>query len=210
MDGSDFVLSGSGHNWAYQNKGGDWTDYSFRTRVKLNQGGTHLVLRRSDNGRYAVGFWEDSLYLFKEAPWGTAHDLCQTVVTHSTGTWYDVEIVADGGSFTVFVDDTPKLTCEDSEPLFYGGISFETLEDSHVHFDDVLVVGEPPPEPPPGYEWTKTGGPLGGLGYDIRIHPSNKQIMFVTDNPSGVNKSYDAGKTWVQRNDGITSQTEPS
>jgi photosystem II stability/assembly factor-like uncharacterized protein len=34
--------------------------------------------------------------------------------------------------------------------------------------------------------------------------------MFVTDNPSGVNKSYDAGNTWVQRNSGITARTGPS
>ncbi|MFP4082198.1 MAG: VPS10 domain-containing protein [Candidatus Aminicenantes bacterium] len=58
--------------------------------------------------------------------------------------------------------------------------------------------------------WIRTGGPTGGLGYDVRIHPGDKNIMFVTDNPSGVNKSYDAGKTWVQRNEGITSRAGPS
>jgi photosystem II stability/assembly factor-like uncharacterized protein len=34
--------------------------------------------------------------------------------------------------------------------------------------------------------------------------------MFVTDNPSGVNKSCDAGKTWNKENAGITSRTGPS
>ena len=58
--------------------------------------------------------------------------------------------------------------------------------------------------------WLKTGGPSGGLGYDVRIHPEDKNIMFVTDNPSGVNKSYDAGKTWTQRNKGITTRTGSS
>lgn len=58
--------------------------------------------------------------------------------------------------------------------------------------------------------WDRTGGPSGGLGYDVRIHPTDKNIMFVTDNPSGVNKSYDGGATWVQRNEGITTRTGPS
>jgi photosystem II stability/assembly factor-like uncharacterized protein len=58
--------------------------------------------------------------------------------------------------------------------------------------------------------WIRTGGPSGGLGYDIRIHPVDKNIMFVTDNPSGVNKSFDAGVSWIQRNEGITARTGPS
>ncbi len=58
--------------------------------------------------------------------------------------------------------------------------------------------------------WIRTGGPSGGLGYDVRIHPENKNIMFVTDNPSGVNKSYDAGLSWNQKNQGILVRTGPS
>lgn len=60
------------------------------------------------------------------------------------------------------------------------------------------------PEPPVQAKWIRTGGPNGGTGYDIRIHPDDKNIMFVTDDPSGVNKSYDAGESWVQRNKGIS------
>ncbi len=60
------------------------------------------------------------------------------------------------------------------------------------------------------FTWFRTGGPSGGLGYDVRIHPINQNIMFVTDNPSGVNKSYDGGATWVQKNQGITTRTSPA
>lgn len=59
-------------------------------------------------------------------------------------------------------------------------------------------------------DWTKTGGPIGGLGYDVRIHPSNKSIMFVTDNWSGVNKSEDAGSNWSTANSGITISAGPT
>ena len=56
-------------------------------------------------------------------------------------------------------------------------------------------------------QWTRTGGPIGGLGYNIKIHPSNNQILYITDAFSGVHKSTDGGNTWIQKNNGITSRT---
>ena len=55
----------------------------------------------------------------------------------------------------------------------------------------------------PARAWVKTGGPLGGLGYDVRIHPADKAVMFFSDNNSGVNKSADGGATWSETNSGI-------
>ena len=55
--------------------------------------------------------------------------------------------------------------------------------------------------------WQKTGGPIGGLGYNVKIHPSNKEVMFVTDVFSGVNKSVDGGASWVSSNNGIDFRT---
>ncbi len=52
----------------------------------------------------------------------------------------------------------------------------------------------------------RTGGPLGGLGYDIRMRPDNPDIMFVTDAKAGVFKSTDGGRTWVPKNNGITTR----
>ena len=59
-------------------------------------------------------------------------------------------------------------------------------------------------------QWIKTGGPIGGMGYDIRIHPVNHDILYVTDVWGGVHKSIDGGKKWVQKNNGITTRTGPS
>ena len=58
--------------------------------------------------------------------------------------------------------------------------------------------------------WEKMGGPLGGLGYNVRIHPTNKNIMFVTDAWSGVNRSTDGGATWRTENTGIDTRGGPS
>jgi hypothetical protein len=62
----------------------------------------------------------------------------------------------------------------------------------------------------PAYQfttWVSTGGPPGGLGYDIRMDPRNPDVMYVTDAQTGVFKSLDAGETWFPINDGITTRT---
>jgi len=59
-------------------------------------------------------------------------------------------------------------------------------------------------------QWIKVGGPIGGLGYNVRIHPTNKNIMFVTDAFSGVQRSTNGGQTWQQANTGIDARVGPS
>jgi photosystem II stability/assembly factor-like uncharacterized protein len=58
--------------------------------------------------------------------------------------------------------------------------------------------------------WVSTGGPLGGLGYDVRIHPATKSVMYVTDNNAGVILSTNGGKTWRPSNTGITVKGGPT
>jgi photosystem II stability/assembly factor-like uncharacterized protein len=65
--------------------------------------------------------------------------------------------------------------------------------------------GTPSLVPPAQLKWLKTGGPIGGLGYDVRMRPDNPDRMYVTDAWSGVNISNDGGKTWLASNQGITS-----
>ena len=54
--------------------------------------------------------------------------------------------------------------------------------------------------------WVKTGGPIGGLGYDVRMRQDNPDRMYVTDSWSGLSLSNDGGHTWIASNDGITSR----
>jgi photosystem II stability/assembly factor-like uncharacterized protein len=55
-------------------------------------------------------------------------------------------------------------------------------------------------------KWIATGGPLGGIGYDIRMDPRNPDIMYVTDANTGVFKSTDGGRSWFTTNQGIQVQ----
>lgn len=51
--------------------------------------------------------------------------------------------------------------------------------------------------------WVRLGGPPGGIGYDIKMDPTNPDIMYATDTNSGISKSIDGGKTWFPLNEGI-------
>jgi photosystem II stability/assembly factor-like uncharacterized protein len=51
--------------------------------------------------------------------------------------------------------------------------------------------------------WIRLGGPIGGLGYDIRMVPDDPDIMYVTDAFSGIHKSLDGGHTWVDISEDI-------
>jgi photosystem II stability/assembly factor-like uncharacterized protein len=58
--------------------------------------------------------------------------------------------------------------------------------------------------------WVPTGGPIGGLGYDVRMDPNNPDVMYVTDSWAGVFKSTDGGANWFPINNGITTRLGPS
>jgi len=56
--------------------------------------------------------------------------------------------------------------------------------------------------------WERTGGPLGGLGYDIRVNfsPQLQNEWYVTDAWAGLHISTDFGLTWFPSNEGITTR----
>lgn len=61
----------------------------------------------------------------------------------------------------------------------------------------------------PAYEsqpWFATGGPLGGLGYDIRYSYADYNRWYVTDAWAGFFISEDRGITWRSSNTGITAK----
>jgi photosystem II stability/assembly factor-like uncharacterized protein len=59
-------------------------------------------------------------------------------------------------------------------------------------------------------EWVRTGGPIGGLGYDVRMRPDDPDTMLVTDALAGMFMSTNGGYTWFPVNDGITTRTGPT
>lgn len=209
LESGNYVLTGCGHSFARPNLSG-WSDYTIEVGFKLVKGSFHFNLRENlyaGHIRYFLGVHTGRLSLSKQIT-SDFFDLSQSNVSLELNRWYTVRAVVDGNSIKVYLDGTPVINYTDADiPILSGISSFETLDDSIAHFDDISVTGTRMVQ---RARWVKTGGPSGGLGYDVRIHPLDKNIMFVTDNPSGVNKSYDGGNTWVQRNQGITARAGTS
>lgn len=203
----NWVLRGREHNWA-RYTGDAWGDYVLCVRVKLIRGRIHLNFRTSGCLRYFIGIQEDRIDLNKTQPCGTHRELRVRDRYFGSNRWYEVRVVGTGNKIEVLVDGWSVLTFTDPTPLLFGGIAFETLDNSEFHLDNVTVLGRRAVTH--GLRWVKTGGPLGGLGYDIRMHPTNPNILYVTDSWSGVNISVDGGKTWFASNEGITTRAGPS
>jgi len=200
-DNGSFVLSGGLASFATTGDTG-WQNYHFKADVKLLHGASALHLNYRSNGcdRYFIGFNTERIYLNKTFPCGNHADLGEVSRSNETGLWYTLEISGSDGHIRIYLDDVLQIDYTDPDPIPNGQISFETFDGSDVYVDNVLAFTN---EAAPAASWESTGGPLGGLGYDVRIDPGNKNLMYVTDNFAGVAKSDDAGRTWYSTNSGI-------
>ncbi len=204
------VLSGSGDSYLIL-RSGQWGDYRFSARVKLFQGSLQLFYRQGRTNAcpwYILAFDTGGMRLHRQYPCGTVTNLPTVSIANTPGQWYQLDIVGVGTNLKIYRDGVLQLNFTDTPGVDFGTIALTTRADSHAHFDDIEVAGAPT-----GYEnlaWVKTGGPLGGLGYDIRMRPDNPDALFVTDTWSGIHVSTDGGSTWKASNRGITTRAGPS
>ncbi len=217
-----YALKGSGHVWASLQPGG-WGDYALNFRVLLEGGNSalHANIRQIGPMRYFIGINRQEIYLSKQLDEQTFKHHLARVVSPVQG-WHSIEISAVGNLISIFVDGQRMVAYSDPEPLLAGGVAFESLAEQPVWIDDVVVTdrsstaltptsGAGTSQPggwlsPSQLKWVRTGGPLGGLGYDVRMRPDNPDVMFVTDARAGVFKSKDGGETWYPVNSGITTR----
>jgi photosystem II stability/assembly factor-like uncharacterized protein len=219
-EGWNHVLRGSGHYWASPRPSallGEIT--SFECRFNLSQGSLHVNYRwnRVGGSRYFVRVEEHVLLLMKsillQPPPSTGDPmehvmLAEVQIEITPGAWHQLLITGDVGHLEVSLDGTLQIAYTDTtNPLLSGAVAFESLpETTGVDIDDVVLKGPPPSS----LSWVFTGGPPGGIGYDIRIHPTKPEVLWVTDAYAGTHQSVDGGRSWVPRNEGITARTGPA
>ena len=222
-DGTNHVLAGQGHYWARSNQSYDG-DYHLSFRLKLLRGSIHLVYQMNDIGRYFIAFNNEGSQLNKQIwPDQFQIDLTRNLRQHGLSTWHQIEISGQGSTLNFYVDGNREFSYTDSQSLTSGSFAFETLDDSQAYVDDIAVdLGSAQPSIPSAstsaapapsssnLNWVRTGGPLGGLGYDIRMNPDNPDYMFVTDALAGVFESEDGGESWFPSSTGIVTRTGTS
>lgn len=205
--GAKTYLKGSTHSFAKPNTDGfadGWVSTQFRL---INDAALHFNVRENlgiCHQRYFIGINQGGLYLEKQDG-EEFYALSAVDSPLKADTWHELKVIFHNDTLQVFINNSEKINYTDTDsPYLFGRISIESLTDSEAHFDNLHIEGDKLIQ---SAKWIKTGGPTGGLGYDVRFDPKNPDIMFVTDNPSGINKSYDRGKSWVQRNEGITTRS---
>ncbi|RME05506.1 MAG: hypothetical protein D6803_08780, partial [Anaerolineae bacterium] len=199
-------------------RGGKWLDFTFTLRARLQgKGALVITYRGSSAGDYHLALTGETLIVQREQGDALA-DLGSAAIPALGDEWFTLKVTVHGGEQTVTLNDSSLLTITDSDPLPAGGFAFETVGDLSADLDDLtLTIEESAPTPSQGSAassgspaWVYLGGPLGGLGYDVRMDPRNPDVMYVTDAWAGVFKSTDGGETWFPTNQGITTRVGPS
>jgi photosystem II stability/assembly factor-like uncharacterized protein len=203
-------------------RGGDWADFSLSLSLRLSgPGGLALIYHVGEGGSHILLLNNRGIEFQRESG-GQVVSLNTVPQTVSQGEWHQLQLNVAGETHTVTLDGAQVLNVTDTDsPVRAGGVSFETLGEMVAEVDNLMLSSAPqeqPPAPapfpeqpaqvPPGEVgvWFATGGPPGGLGYDIRYNFADPDIWYVTDSFAGLFISTDNGLTWQPSVNGIPGQ----
>jgi len=142
----------------------------------------------------------------------------------AAGEWWLLEMSLTGTEQHVFLGPGVELHAVDDDPLPGTGLMLHGFGEVVAEFDDLTLApaeaapaAEPTapseiaataqPQPTQDLTWVRTGGPPGGLGYDIRYNFDDPNTWYATDNYGGVHISLNDGLTWSPSNSGIPRQS---
>ena len=204
---------------------------------RVNRGETRLSLRArlfgedelvigysaTDTSMYQLTLHPEFARLTREAN-GISQEMATVASRTQLGDWVQIAITMANGAHSITVNGESLLTANDTSPLPPGGIFLQAKGAATGEFDDLVLAAnnapaaplEPAPTPNPApvsteaLSWIRTGGPPGGLSYDIRYNFAKPDIWYVTDNFAGVHISMDNGYTWQVSNTGTPPQAGPT
>lgn len=201
-------------------------DFALQIRFRRSGPGDALVhYRFGEAGSYAVRLGEAFAAVQRHLE--TADEIARAEPVDVSEEWATLTIVVRGPDHTILVDDQPVIELSDPQSFVGDSIVLRVEGDAAVEFDDLIVEAfdvsattttsttvaaasttttDTTVAAADELTWIRTGGPFGGLGYDVRMHPDNPDLMYVTDAFAGVFISADGGKTWSPSNEGITTR----
>ncbi|MEJ2011631.1 MAG: hypothetical protein P8X64_05330 [Anaerolineales bacterium] len=199
--------------------------------MRFDQALAQVHYQRTDSSAYVLSIQPDRMTVLREAS-GQVQEVAGTDIGLPAERWVEVgiRITPDGHQIRI-PDLRVSIDFMPTEDLPPGGVLLRAEGEGGAVFDDLVleallpaggeetvegggeVVPPVPEDQLPGQgetveqeSWTYCGGPSGGLGYDIRMHPQNHDILYVSDGKAGVFKSFDRGLSWEPASDGITTR----
>jgi hypothetical protein len=176
----------------FARRGGDWADFTLTLSLRqTGPGVTALIYHVGGSGSHILVLSGHSIEFQRESE-GQVVALSSTPQPVSPREWHQIQLVVAGETCGVTLDGAQVFSASDpGAPLQVGGIAFESLGEAVTEIDNLtLTIGGAPPQPaqsPAGQPggWVRTGGPPGGLGYDIRYNFADPNIWYVTDTSPG-------------------------
>jgi photosystem II stability/assembly factor-like uncharacterized protein len=213
-----------------------WSNFNITFQAAFDGHGDFIFHYKSN---YLL-FFNGERFLLQQADGENITEITKSVPHPlPSGEWFLVELIVEGDSHIIHINGKEIYSLNLSDPVPPGGIAYEIAGDAIARIDDLSVLNLDPfatdsSELTKGVDpietgsktqqasthtplsgktqltWVRTGGPPGGLGYDIRYNFDNPDIWYVTDNYGGVHISHDDGLTWQQGNQGIPPQSGSS
>ncbi len=196
--GSNYIFEGQGHVGSGPVSA---TSANMRVEAKIQilSNGLHFNFG-FPGGRYLVAILENEVQLH-DVPFGFVESVEYEIGLNK---WHKYIGILSDSTFHFCVDDSVILKYNDSNRIGWkASIGFECLD--HIYIDTVVITSKQTGTEKNSNGWIRTGGPWGGIGYDVRIDPSNSERIYVTDQWAGNHKSIDGGKNWYPNNNGIGS-----
>ena len=219
---------------------GDWTNLHLTTRLRLDGDGEFVIIYKiSDSGGSILVLGQNFIISQHESDGKVTELASNSPIGIPWGEWFQLDIFEIGGEHRFLINGEEVLLSIDLNPLPSGGVGFEVLGGAFADIDELIINAEeggeeavqtedaPPsdetedtqqsgttissePLPLSSLKWIFTGGPPGGLGYDIRYNFENPEIWYVTDSFAGLFRSTDGGLTWKSSSEGILPKFGPT
>ncbi len=216
----------------YVRRPGEWNNLELSVLVRHMTPGDFVISFRAAGGDgFHLLMGMESIILQREINGEVQHLESSELPEIGIGEWFELTIFTLDENITVGINQgEPLLAVSNIGSHNSGGLSIETFPGAEIQVAEISlnIPGEDIKQEDndeessqtdfvvaevsdlPALPWVYTGGPSGGLGYDIRMDPRDKEIMYVTDAFAGAFKSTDGGKNWVPINAGITARVGPS
>jgi photosystem II stability/assembly factor-like uncharacterized protein len=214
------------------------SDFSATLRIMVEGSASFQLgfQKRQEHHYQLIVGSEESILIRREN--NNQNELISVTSTIPKGEWFELGWSSINGIISVTTNNKETFLIEDPNPLPPGGFNFSMSGNGGVLLDEFVVkfeekttdktsgpietqVGESTPhhveeprnenEPIPAHQaksWISTGGPIGGLGYDIRYNFNSPNILYVTDARAGFHMSTDDGLTWFPNNLGIEARAD--